>query len=305
MTITKKQIQQRVLKNGSPIPLDSFSWDETTRTFSSNIKGLVIDFGDFDDCTINAVWGCTINAGSGCTINAGSNCTINAVWSCTIHAGSYSTINTGSHSTINTGSYCTIKAGSGCTIDLGNDCTIKAEGERIAIVNRNVFEVIQPSKGDIIQICPSDIPGHLVNGKINGEPHIIADGILSKIIKQRGDVYRVINYGQSEQSYLIKQGDVFAHGKTLAEARESLIYKFTERDTSAYDGLTPESEMTFAEAVTMYRTITGACAEGCQYFVEQNQDKRKDKYTVAEIIALTQGQYEHHKLTAFFERKEA
>ena len=40
----------------------------------------------------------------------------------------------------------------------------------------------------------------------NGEPHIIADGILS----------------------LIKDGNVSAHGSTLKEARESLVYRLKQ-----------------------------------------------------------------------------
>jgi len=34
--MTKKEVQQRVLQNGKPLPLDKFKWDEKTKTFSSN-----------------------------------------------------------------------------------------------------------------------------------------------------------------------------------------------------------------------------------------------------------------------------
>ncbi|WP_323150426.1 hypothetical protein, partial [Pseudomonas oryzihabitans] len=78
----------------------------------------------------------------------------------------------------------------------------------------------------------------LVNGLYNGIPHIIADGILSKIISQKGDIFKVINHGETETSYLIKKDDAYSHGKTLKEARDSLIYKLSNRDTSKYKDYT-------------------------------------------------------------------
>jgi hypothetical protein len=181
----KEEVQRRVLKDGKPLALSKFNWDEETKTFSSKVSGLVMDFSGI---------ALTINAGSGSTINAGP----------------YSTINAGSGSTI--------KARSDSTINAGSGSTIKAGGENIVVVNRNVFEVIQPNKGDKIQICPCNIKGHLINGLYDGKSHIIADGILSEIIHKRGDVYTVINHGEKEKSYLIKQGEVYSHGATVKEA---------------------------------------------------------------------------------------
>jgi len=273
----KKQIQQRVLQGGKPLKLTKFSWREKTKTFSSNEDGLVIDFSNIDNSTIKAGWKSTITAGPYSTITAG--------WYSTIKAGSYSTITAGSYSTITAGWNSTITA-----------------GEYSVIVNRNVFEVIQPQEGDVIQICPQNIPGHLVNGIYNGEPHIISDGILSKIIKKKGGVYHVINHGENNESILIEKDGVYSHGKTLKDARESLVYKITDKDTSAYEGLTDNSVVGFEEAVRMYRTITGACAEGCKYFVSQNPGLKKDSYTISELIEATHGQYKSDVFAGFFSK---
>ena len=51
----------------------------------------------------------------------------------------------------------------------------------------------------------------------------------------------------------------------------------------------------------MYRVITGACEAGIRNFVE-GLSKKKKKYTVAEIIKETAGQYGNEEFKKFFER---
>ena len=206
-------------------------------------------------------------------------------------------------STIKAGDSSTIDAGGSSTIDVGYSSTIKAGGFDCVIVNRNVFEVITPEEGDIIQICPYEVAGHLVNGKLNGVPHIIADGILSKIIGKKGNIYKVINHKEDKQRYLIERqnGDkkVYSHGETLKEARDSLIYKISDRDTSAYESMNLDTVLTKEECIVMYRAITGACEEGTRYFVE-SQEKVKKKYKISEIIEATKGQFGNELLIKFF-----
>ena len=282
----KLQVQQRVLQNGKPLDLDKFEWDEKTNTFSSLENYLVLDFKDIHYCTFTT--------GSDCTFTTGSGCTFKTDYGCTFKTGSGCTFKTGSGCTFKTGSCCTFTTGSGCTFKTGSCCVI---------VNRNVFEVIQPKEGDIIQICPYEIAGHLVNGKLNEVPHIIADGILSKIISKKGNIYKVINHGEDKQSYLIERQDgdkkVYSHGKTLKEARDSLIYKISDRDTTAYEDINLDTVLTKEECIVMYRAITGACEEGTKYFVEK-QDKVKKKYKISEIIEATKGQFGNELLIKFF-----
>ena len=281
--MNKLEIQKRVLQNGKPLDLTKFEWDEKTRTFSSYEDNLVLDFLLIDGSTINAGSYSTINAGIYSTITAGGESTINAVGGSTINAGSYSTIT----------------AGEGSTINAVGDSTITARGSDIVIVNRNIFEVILPKLDDIIQICPYNISGHLVNGLKDGIPHIIADGILSKVVSQKGDIYKVINHGKTEKTYLIKSGDKYSHGETLKKAKDSLIYKLADRDTSKYEDLTLKSILTKDEAIVCYIAITGACASGTKYFVE-TQEKLKTKYSIKEIIEATKGQYGNDSFAKFF-----
>ncbi|MBU1067718.1 hypothetical protein KKE60_08005 [Patescibacteria group bacterium] len=105
-----------------------------------------------------------------------------------------------------------------------------------------------------------------------------------------------------EKIYIIEDNGVYAHGKTIEEARESFVYKLSDRDTSAYDDMTLETTLSFADAVKMYRTITGACEFGVRHFVDENNVDKKDR-TIKEIIETTKGQYGNDKLAEFF--KEA
>ena len=63
----KLEVQKRVLKNGEPLSLDDFIWDEKTNTFSSVENSLVLDFNWIHDCTFNTDYDCTFHTGFGCT----------------------------------------------------------------------------------------------------------------------------------------------------------------------------------------------------------------------------------------------
>lgn len=129
-------------------------------------------------------------------------------------------------------------------------------------------------------------------------------GIFTKIISERGNVMRVRRIARKKIEYLVTDGDGrWAHGATLKEAKESLIYKITSRDTTKYEAWTLDTEISHAEAIEAYRTITGACALGTRHFCETILgDKKKDRYTVAEVIELTKGQYGSETFRKFFNR---
>lgn len=192
-------------------------------------------------------------------------------------------------------SNCTFKTGSNCTFDTGFDCVL---------VRRDVFEFYNISNKKITT-APYEIEGYVEDGYyyldgVKQYPAIITDGILSEIINQKGNVFKVKNYRENNISYLVKDGDIYSHGKTLKQAKENLIYKISNRDTSTYNDYNLNTILTFEEAIKMYRVITGACESGTRYFVEQNQDKKRDKYSIKEIIELTKGQYGNDKLIEFF-----
>lgn len=307
--MTKLEVQQRVLKNGKPLGLKLFSWDKKTSTFSTDEYGLVLDFRGINNCTFKTGSDCTFSTRSGCTFDTGSGCTFNTSSNCTFNTGSGGTFKTGSgctfktdyNCTFDTGSYCTFDTNSYCTFKAGSDCTFET-GSDCVIVRRDEFQVIQPLEGEIIQLCPYSIKGFLANGYLNRDAslgkHIIVDNILSKVLSQKGNVYKVINHGQKESSFIIQQDGIYSHGKTLEEAKKSLIYKISSRDTSIYKDLKINTMLTKDEAIKMYRVVTGACESGTRYFVEQ-QNTVKDNYTIKEIIELTKGQYGNETLVKF------
>ena len=119
-----------------------------------------------------------------------------------------------------------------------------------------------------------------------------------KLYLEEKNIIKVINYNETEESYIIEVDGIFSHGKSVKEAKESIIYKMKTRDLSEYKDLTLESVISKEEAIIMYRSITGACAYGTRVFVDSQ--KIKEQYSIKEIIEITNGQFGHNKLKEFF-----
>ena len=128
------------------------------------------------------------------------------------------------------------------------------------------------------------------------------DGIGCAVVSQKGNVYKVHNFNSDKESYVVTDGEYFSHGGTIKQAKADLIYKISNRDTSQYKDLTLDSVVTKAEAIKMYRVITGACEAGTKHFVS-GLTKTKAKYKVSELIKLTAGQYGNETFKKFFEGK--
>ena len=130
--------------------------------------------------------------------------------------------------------------------------------------------------------------------------HCKVDGVFTQVLSRKGKILKVKYINKEKEAYLVTDGQgKWAHGDTIKDAKESLIYKISNRDTTKYKGLTVDSKLSFSGAVECYRVVTGACAEGARYFVEQNDVKKKD-YMIKEIIDMTKGQYGHESLVGFF-----
>lgn len=136
----------------------------------------------------------------------------------------------------------------------------------------------------------------------NGVRYIKVDDILSIIDSQHGNVYRTHQVGYDKELYIVTDGENnWAHGETLKEAKLDLIYKISDRDTSAYKNMSLDDVLTFEEAIIAYRTITGACSAGTRDFIEHRlPEPRKKTYTIGEIIELTDNEYGSDKFKEFF-----
>ena len=133
---------------------------------------------------------------------------------------------------------------------------------------------------------------------------IIADGILTEIVSHKSHVYRVRKIARKEVEYLITDGNGnWAHGNTLNEAKEDLIYKVTDRKKSDYKDMQLSDTLSHGDAIKCYRVITGACSAGTRYFIENKLNgNRKEEYTIAEIIKLTNGEYGNQTFRDFFSK---
>ena len=131
------------------------------------------------------------------------------------------------------------------------------------------------------------------------------DSIKCVILSKKGNVYKTVSFediNEGKITYVIEKDGIYSHGNTVKEAKESFIYKISNRDTSVYNNYTKETVVSFEEATKMYRAITGACEAGTKYFVK-SLNKVKKEYSIAEIIEITKGQYGSEEFKDFFERK--
>ena len=134
---------------------------------------------------------------------------------------------------------------------------------------------------------------------------LFADHILAKLVKTKetnsgAKIHTVVIAGESKQSYCIEQSGVFSHGNTIKQARESLLYKIGNRDKSSYKNWTMDTKITKKQAIESYRVITGACESGVRRFVESSGLENRRKFTVGEVIKITEGQYRNDSYREFF-----
>jgi len=188
----KIDVRKRVLKDGKPLALKLFSWDEDTRTFSSTISGLVIDFSDCDNCAITA-WNnstitagdngtittgdnCAITAGSGCTITTWNNSTITAGSGCTITAGDNGTITARNYGRIAAWNNCAITALRGCTITARSGCTITTQDNYTITIRDNCTFIVN---GYLFPTPPLHFSGSRYYMEVSG-PDTIRSGCIDK-----------------------------------------------------------------------------------------------------------------------------
>jgi len=127
-----------------------------------------------------------------------------------------------------------------------------------------------------------------------------ADGIISKVLSHKK--FKTIEVFEVEQrfekSFVVKKGQTFSHGKTIKEAKESLKYKISSRDTSEFKKWNLKTVATQAKMIEAYRVITGACEFGVRDFCQGK--KLPSKLSVAMVIELTNGKYGNEKFQEFF-----
>jgi len=132
--------------------------------------------------------------------------------------------------------------------------------------------------------------------------YIKADDRFSEVISKKGNVWKLKDVNKNNEYYLVTDNrGRYAHGNTIKEAKEDLIYKINDRDKTKYEGISKTEKFPFEYCVEMYRVITGACATGTRHFIESSWIA-KNKYSVNEIIKITDGKYGHKQFASFFKQ---
>jgi hypothetical protein len=143
----------------------------------------------------------------------------------------------------------------------------------------------------------TQINGDFIDFK-NG--YILCDGIFMEVDSHRGNVWIGHKIGKKEKIFLVTDGNnKYAHGFTLKEAKEDLIFKVDVRRPDDFKHLTQESVLKMSEAVIAYRVVTGACGFGVKDYIKNRLPKEKKEFSMAEVIELTKDEYGGDRFSDF------
>lgn len=142
---------------------------------------------------------------------------------------------------------------------------------------------------------------------------LCADGIITEfvsgshfsdnIVFQKGNILGRMIDGKWEKTscFVAEQNGIYAHGNTLQEAKEDLLFKLAvDRGADQYKNIALDKQLPFAEVKTMYQIITGACKMGTESFISTLKET-PETISVNQAIALTKGQYRGDVFHSFFE----
>ncbi len=135
----------------------------------------------------------------------------------------------------------------------------------------------------------------------NGK-YISVDDIFCEVLHKKGNIFKCKYLNTDEIFYVVSDGnETYAHGYTIKEAQEDLLFKLSERNIDNYKNLTLDSVLKHDEAVICYRIITGACSFGTNDFLNNVLgENTKESYTIREMIQLTDNQYGNNTFKNFF-----
>ena len=152
---------------------------------------------------------------------------------------------------------------------------------------------------------------------INGERVYLIDGVQTILRKIRGNVARgcVLNGDLTlTPCYVIRQDDLFAHGKTLRAAREALLEKLFddmpegERLDAFRRAHAPGRRYPNTDFFAWHHRLTGSCEMGRRQFARDHGiDVEHGTMTPEDFIRLTEKAYGGstiRKLKAIYEMDE-
>ena len=144
----------------------------------------------------------------------------------------------------------------------------------------------------------------LKNGDFVDGKYLYCDEMLVHIKRKKKMGAYTFFVGKIKGMNVIYDGENYAHCKTFEEGVSDIEFKKAkDRGADQYKEYSMDTVVTFEEAKTMYRVITGSCKAGTENFINGLKDVKK-KYTIREIIDITEGQYRSEIFKNFFKRKD-
>ena len=143
-------------------------------------------------------------------------------------------------------------------------------------------------------------PRKFQQGEYVPEKYLYADDILTLVKKVKSVGPYIVYIGRIKGKNVVSDGKYYAHCDKIRDGIADLEFKTAkDRKLEEYKTLTLDSRLTPDEAIIMYRSITGACRQGTQSFVD-SLGKLKEFYSLKEIFVLTEGQYGFGAFQNFF-----
>ena len=144
----------------------------------------------------------------------------------------------------------------------------------------------------------------LKNGDYVEGRYLYCDDMLIHVKRKRKIGEYTYYVGNIKGMNAIYDGENYAHCKDFRDGVNDLEFKKAkDRGASQYRDYTMDTVVSFEDAKTMYRIITGSCKAGTENFVSGLRSVKK-QYTVREIIDITKNAYRGEVFKSFFEKKE-
>ena len=125
-------------------------------------------------------------------------------------------------------------------------------------------------------------------------PVDISDNIKAiKISEKKREEITIIKaldlYDTDKEIYIVKEKDLSAHGETLKEAMDDLIYKKTQNEE--IENIVKEIKKTGKVNRAQYRAITGACQYGTNKFCEEHNIQDLEEISLKELRKILINDY--------------
>ena len=144
----------------------------------------------------------------------------------------------------------------------------------------------------------------LKNGDYVEGRYLYCDDTLIHVKRKKKIGEYTYYVGKIKGMNAIYDGENYAHCKDFRDGVNDLEFKKAkDRGASQYRDYTMDTVVSFEDAKTMYRIITGSCKAGTEQFVNGLRSV-KEQYTVREIIEITKNAYRGEVFKSFFEKKE-